>query len=155
MRKLLGAVALVGMLTMPSGAEAQTLGAVGAYYDDLEAFGLGAYVAIPIPQVYEGLSFNPNFVFFFPDGGDYWELNGDVVLSFPLEDDSPIIPFALSGISIGRTSAGSFSDTDIGLNLGGGVAFPLESVRPVAGAKFEIRDNTGFVIFGGVGFPLG
>jgi hypothetical protein len=162
MRKLLSAVALVGMLAVPGSAEAQAqtvIGGVGAYYDDLEAFGIGAYVAIPVPQVYDGLSINPNFVFFFPDNGDYWELNGDVVLSFPLEDDSPIIPFALGGISIGRSSFDAFgvsaSDTDIGLNLGGGVVFPLETVRPVAGAKFEIRDNTGFVIFGGVGFPVG
>ena len=156
MKKLLGVVAVVGMLAMPNGAQAQTIvGALGAYYDDFEAFGIGAYVGIPIPQVYEGLIFKPDFMFFFPDGGDYWELNGDVVMRFPLEE-SPILPFALGGISIGRVSSDfGGSDTDVGLNLGGGVIFPMETIRPVAGAKFEIRDNTGFVIFGGIGFPLG
>jgi hypothetical protein len=77
-----------------------------------------------------------------------------------------VLPFALAGLNIFRVSVdgvtvpgvgtfGGGSSTDIGLNLGGGVVFPTESVRPVAGAKFEIQDGTSFVVFGGVGFPLG
>lgn len=157
MRKLLGAVALVGMLAMPGLVQAQTVvGGAVAYHDDLEAFGVGGYVGIPLSQIHESLALNPNFIFFFPDGGDYWELNGDLIWRFPVSGDSPVLPFALGGIAIAHVSPDvGNSDTDIGINLGGGVIFPLETVRPAVGAKFEIQNNTSFVIFGGIGFPIG
>jgi opacity protein-like surface antigen len=162
MRKLLGTVAMVGLLAVPGAAQAQAVSVVGgllAYHTDLEAVGVGAYFSLPLTSIHPNLSLKPDFTFYFPDGGDYWELNGDAVWRFDLANNSQIIPFALGGISIAHASASaggfSVSSTDVGLNLGGGVIFPLESIRPAVGAKFEIQDNTGFVIFGGVGFPLG
>jgi hypothetical protein len=152
MRKLLGTVALVGMLAAPGLVEAQTaVGAAAAYHTEGDGtFGIGAYASIAMPQIYEGLAFTPNFLYFFPEFGDYWELNADATYSFPVADDSPIIPFALAGLNIARSS-----DTDLALNFGGGVAFPLESIRPVIGGKFETQRGSPFVIFGGVGIPLG
>ena len=160
MKKLLGTVALVGMLVAPGAIAAQTIGGVVGYHDDFEALGIGAYGAIPLPQLYENLSINPSFVYYFPDGFDAFEVNGDLVYSFPVSADSPVVPFALAGLNIMRVSVdagafGSGSNTDIGLNLGGGVTFPVEGFTPFAGAKFEIQDGTGFLIFGGVGFDVG
>ena len=165
MRKLLSAVALVGMLAVPGAADAQfTLGPVGAFHDDFD-FGVGAYAAIPVPSLDENLSINPSFVYFFPDGDfDFWEINGDVVYRFVVADDVPVLPFALAGLNIARFSTPSVtvlgqtvggSNTEIGLNLGGGVGFRAESVLPFVGAKFEIQDSSGFVVFGGVGFTVG
>jgi len=160
MKKLLGTVALVGMLVAPGAVSAQTtIGGVLGYHDDFEALGIGAYAAFALPQLQENLSINPSFVYYFPDGIDAWEVNGDLVYAFPVSADAPVAPFALAGLNIIRVSvsAGSFSasSTDVGLNLGGGVTFPMEGFTPFAGAKFEIQDGTGFLIFGGAGFAVG
>jgi hypothetical protein len=150
----------MGMLVAPGAIHAQTTvgGALG-YHTDFEAFGVGVYAGIPLPQLHENISINPSFMFYFPDGFDAFEVNGDLIYSFPVSEDSPVEPFALAGLNIMRTSfsAGTFSQsfTDVGLNLGGGVTFPAESFTPFAGAKFEIQDGTGFLIFGGVGFAVG
>lgn len=161
MRKLLCSLALVGMLAAPATVQAQLeAGPLLAYYDDLEAIGVGAFISIPVPQLAEGFAIVPDFTWYFPDGMDYFEINGDVAYFFPVAADAPVMPFAFGGLSIGRASIdlgqfGSASDTDVGLNLGGGVQFAAGSLNPFAGAKFELRDNTGFVIFGGLGFPIG
>jgi hypothetical protein len=80
--------------------------------------------------------------------------------SFPVSADSPVMPFAFGGLNIARYSidvpgAGSFSDTQVGINLGGGVNFSAGSLNPFAGAKIELEGGESFVIFGGIGFPIG
>jgi hypothetical protein len=159
MKKLLCAVALAGMLGAPASAFAQVeAGPILAYHTDAEAVGIGAYVGIPIASV-PGLEIVPDFIWFFPDGFDYFEINGDVAYNFEVGPDSPVMPFAFAGLNIARTSveaAGfSASSTDVGLNLGGGINFQAGSLAPFVGGKFEIQDATGFVIFGGLGFQLG
>ena len=162
MRKLLCSLALVGMLAAPVAVQAQTsAGPFLAYTDDAEAFGIGGFIGIPLPALHPNIALVPDFTWYFPDGIDYFEVNGDVAYFFPVAADSPVMPFAFGGLSIGRSSVdlgptfGDVSDTDVGLNLGGGVQFAAGTLNPFAGAKFEIRDNTGFVIFGGLGFPIG
>lgn len=160
MRKLLGTVALVGMLALPGVVQGQTIvGGTLAWNTDSEDVGIGAYVAIPLPALSENIVIKPDFTFYFPDVGTVWELNGDLVYRFDLANNQQIVPFALGGLNIVHVSydAGvvSVSDTDVGLNLGGGIVFPLESIRPAVGAKFEIHNSTSFVLFGGIGFPLG
>jgi len=164
MRKLFGTVALVGMLVMPGIAHAQlTVGPIAAFHDDFD-FGIGGYVGIPVPALDENLSINPSFVYFFPEVGDFWELNGDVVYRFEVSDDTPVLPFAMAGLNIARFSTPSVtvggvtvggSNTELGLNLGGGIEFRAESLAPFVGAKFEIQDGSGFVVFGGIGFSVG
>jgi hypothetical protein len=88
-----------------------------------------------------------------------FEINGDVVYNFPVSADSPVLPWAMAGLNVLRLSSdvpGASSNTEIGLNLGGGVNFITSgSLSPFAGAKFEIQDGSGFVIFGGLGFAVG
>ena len=156
MKKLLCVVALAGMLGAPVAASAQvSLGPVLGFHDDLD-FGLGGFARIPVPSLATGLSIIPSFVYYFPDGFDAWELNGDVSYAFQVSEDTPVLPFAFAGLNVLNVGAEGFdSNTDIGLNLGGGITFRAESVEPFAGVKFELQDGTGFVIFGGVGFPVG
>jgi len=156
MRKLLGTVALVGMLAIPGAARAQTVvGGSLLYNTDSEDVGIGVYAGIPLPALNENIVLKPDFALFFPDVGSAWELNGDLAYLFNLANNQAIIPFALAGLNIVHFSYSGFSNTDVGLNLGGGVIFPLEKIRPAVGGKFEIHDNTSFVLFGGVGFPIG
>lgn len=165
MKKLLCAVALVGTMAVPGALWAQTVvGPLGAFHDDFD-LGIGGFASIPVPSLDPNLSIVPSFVYYFPDGDfDAWEINGDVLYAFEVSADAPVLPFAFAGLNILHVSVPSVTvlgvevgggSTDIGLNLGGGITFRSESLRPFAGAKFEVQDGSGFVVFGGVGFPLG
>jgi hypothetical protein len=156
MKKLICALAFAAMLGVPAGASAQVqAGPILAYHTDVEAVGVGAFLGIPLASI-EGVQLVPNFLWFFPDNYDYFEINGDVVYNFMVAADSPVQPFAFGGLNIGRFSSDfGGSNTEVGLNIGGGVNFVAGSLNPFAGAKFEIQDETGFVIFGGLGFTLG
>lgn len=155
MKKLLLGLATVGALAMPGLASAQVVvGPSVAFHDDLD-FGIGAFVMFPLEEVDPNVAASVDFGYFFPEGGlDYWEINGNVIYNFPVEADAPVLPFVLGGLNIGRFSAGAFSDTEIGLNLGGGIVFPSDQFRPVVGAKIELEGGDGFVLFGGLGFPV-
>ncbi|HET9947361.1 MAG TPA: outer membrane beta-barrel protein [Longimicrobiales bacterium] len=163
MKKLLCTVAVAGALVVPGAAQAQVvLGPMAGFHteDAIDAFGIGAFASFEVPSLDENLSITPSFIYYFPDDPrGYWELNGDVVYNFEVSPDTPVLPFAMAGLNIARFSVdlngASDSDTEIGLNLGGGVTFRAANVEPFAGAKFELQDETGFVLFGGVGFPVG
>ncbi len=108
MKKLLCAAALVGMLAAPGVVRAQTtLGPVAALETDGgSTFGIGAYAGIAVPSLDEHLSINPSFIYFFPDAGTFWELNGDVVYQFEVSAETPVLPFALAGLNIAHASVG-------------------------------------------------
>lgn len=157
MKKLLCAVALVGLLAVPASASAQaTVGPLVGFHDDVD-FGIGAFASVPVPSLDPNLSIVPSFVFYFPgEGLDYWEINGDVMYSFEVSAETPVLPFAFAGLNFANFGVEGFdSQTEIGLNLGGGVEFRAESLNPFAGAKFTVGDVDGFVIFGGIGFVVG
>ncbi len=163
MKKLLCVVAVTGLLVAPTAAAAQVqVGPVAGFHDDFD-FGIGGFVGIPVPSLDENLSIIPSFVYFFPDPDNLsvWEINGDVVYSFEVSDETPVLPFAFAGLNITRASVdlggtfGSVSNSEVGLNLGGGIRFRAQSVNPFAGAKFTLGDVDGFVIFGGIGFAVG
>ena len=86
-----------------------------------------------------------------PADCSFFEINGNVTYDFRLEG-SAVQPFALLGLNVARASvdAGSLGDesnTEIGLNVGGGVAFNVGSLRPSLGGRFEISGGEGFVVF--------
>lgn len=169
---LFAAVALA--LLAPAEAEAQEpqtmIGPYLAFHDDAD-FGIGAFVTVPVPSIHENFALGGDFGFYFPDEGgfggvdvSYWELNANAFMGFPLEGNDDILPFAMGGLNIARFSvdaddfpgAEEFGDTELGLNLGGGIAFTgLGNLQPVAGLKVELNGGEGFVVFGGLGFPVG
>ena len=171
MRSLTLALATVTlMVILPTQVSGQfSVGPFLAYHDDAD-LGIGGFVGIPLPAIDEDLSINPSFALFFPDHRgndrvdvDYWELNADGVYRFPLENTS-ITPWALAGINIAHGSVAVDSgtllptaadDTEIGLNLGGGVTFGTGPMAPFAGVKFELSGGEGAVIFGGLSFTVG
>jgi hypothetical protein len=171
MRSLKLALATLALVVvLPSLAWGQfQVGPYLAYHDDAD-LGIGGFVGVPLPEVDENLSVVADFGFFFPDDHgsdgvdvDYWELNGDAVYRFPLENTS-FTPWALAGINIAHGSVirggpglgeRSSDDTEIGLNIGGGVTFGTGPVAPFAGVKFELSGGEGAVIFGGLAFTVG
>ena len=161
-RYLRTALVAVAFAAAPAAVEAQaTLGPTVAYHDDFD-FGVGAAVGVPIEAINENVGFLGDFVFFFPDSDvvDFWEINANLTMDFPIED-ATVVPFALAGLNIARFSldGGGIiddrSDTEMGLNIGGGIKFDVGSLRPSVGLRLELEGGDGFVIFGTVPFVLG
>jgi len=171
MRRIMLALATVTVLAaLPSQAWGQyQVGPYLAFHDNAD-LGIGAFMGIPLPAIHEDLSFVGNFGFFFPGDGnhddvdhDYWEANADALFRFPLPDLS-FTPWVIAGLNIahfsddhrrGESGNDSYSDTEIGLNLGGGITFGDGPMSPFVGAKFELDGGDGAVIFGGLSFTVG
>lgn len=156
---LVGA-ALAAFAVVPSTVQAQvTVGPELAWGDSNRDFGIGAAMALDMPNLGPGWGLFVDLLLFFPDGPvDYLEANGNLTYNFPLEN-STAVPFALAGLSISNTSVdvmgSSQSTTDLGINLGGGVAFDLGGFRPVVGARFTIEAGDGLVVFATLPFTVG
>ena len=157
---LIGLAATVLISLTPVVSQAQlTLGPTVAYHDDFD-IGIGATVGALIPSFGPGIGFMGDFLYFFPDGGvDYFELNGNVTYDFPLPE-STVVPFVLAGLNVASSSrdvpgGGEVDDTEVGLNLGGGLAFDAGSFRPTVGGRFQLDGGEGFVFFATLPFKLG
>lgn len=157
-RALAVAAALVAV---PAAANAQaTLGPMLAFHDDAD-FGIGAALTVSADAIDPRVDFMADFAWFFPDleGLDYFELNGNLLYDFLLEE-STAVPFVLGGLNIASSSydppgpGGGADNTEIGLNLGGGIKFNAGTFRPMVGARFEISGGEGVVIFGTIPFAL-
>lgn len=148
------AFAALALALAPGQSQAQaTLGPMLAYHDDAEAFGIGAVLGVPFDALGPGVGFMADFIWFFPDLVDYLEINGNITYDFPLEN-STVVPFVLGGLNIARFSNGG-SNTELGLNLGGGIEFAAGTLRPQVGLKIELEGGESFVIFGTLPFALG
>lgn len=125
--------------------------------------GIGAIVEAPLTSLHQNLEFAGRFTFYFPDGGDYWEMDGDVRYLFPLEGGNDLVPFALAGLAIGHFSwdydgpgeGASGSSTEVGLRIGGGLKVPMGAFTPFAELGLGIGDIPDFSLRLGGTFPLG
>ena len=153
---VLGATVVLALAAAPAQSQIY-LGPEVAWNDDAD-LGIGAGVEFDLPSLYPGIAFHGDFIYFFPDGFDYFEFNTNLTYDFPLED-APVVPFALAGLNIGRVSVDtgdsgidpefgvSVSDTEVGLNLGGGVKFNVGSFNPRVAARFVLGGTETFTIF--------
>lgn len=151
--------ALAAFAVVPHQVEAQvTLGPELAYGDGSRDLGIGAAMALPMPNIGTGFGLLVDLLIFFPNGYDYLEANGNITYDFELENSSAV-PFVLAGLSLSNTSVEvlgvSGSSTDLALNLGGGIDFDLGSFRPKVGARFQIESGTGFILFATLPFAIG
>lgn len=119
-------------------------------------FGLGPRVVVGVPE-YSGVEGVGTFDVFFPDGDtDYWELNGNLVYNFVVPDAPSFHPYAGGGLNIAHVDPGPVGDsrTDVGLNLLGGVKFPLTGFTPFVEIRIEIDGGDQQpVLTGGLLFP--
>lgn len=155
--------AIAGSVFMlaPTQAQAQVqLGPTVAFHDDFD-FGVGAMVGFGIPALGEGVNFLGDFTVFFPDTDnlDYWEINGNVTYDIPVEG-AAVAPFLLGGLNVAQVSIdaptiGDTSETELGLNLGGGLRFAAGTLEPIVGARVELSGGEGFVVFASLPFNLG
>lgn len=117
--------------------------------------GIGGFVTWAMPDLHEDISLGVDVGVFFPDGFDYFEVNGNVYYTFPT-GSVDVAPWVLGGLVLARVSdRGPASDTELGLNLGGGVTFrPQERISPLVGGKFELLDGSAWMFFAGLSFAL-
>lgn len=166
MRRIAVAVVVLGLMLAPTSLKAQIdIGAQGSWGDDVD-FGLGGRVVVGLPIEQFPLELIGSFDYFFPDidNFDYWEINANAAYVIPVPTPT-VAPYAGAGINIARASVdvgtvpgvGDFSasDTEVGLNLLGGVKFPLQSVTPYGELRIELGGGEQFVITGGVSFNVG
>ncbi|MEZ4654788.1 MAG: hypothetical protein R3E12_14685, partial [Candidatus Eisenbacteria bacterium] len=91
--------------------------------------------------------FNPNLEWVLTDGYDYLTVNGDLHYDFNRHSDGPAI-WAGSGLAVIHTNVdrptplSDNSNTDLGVNLFGGVGAKHGSVRPFMQLKGRLADNT-------------
>lgn len=156
MRKLTLALATAAAVAVPTTAQAQLgFGVLAAYHDDAD-FGVGAFVDAPMEGLHENVHLMADFTWFFPDaeGFDYFEINGNLLYDFPMPEQN-FTPFALGGLNVARASVDidtpgvdDASDTEIGVNLGGGLTFGSGAMRPSVGVRAELGGGEGVVLFG-------
>ena len=131
-------------------ARAQTSFGAEALFGSDTDFGIGGRLQVGLGTA-APLDFQGSFDLFFPDGpADYWEVNGNIWYSIPTTG-TVTVPYVGGGLNIGVVDPGSDfdSDTDVGLNLGGGARFEFENTTPFVEARFVIGGVEQFVIGGG------
>ncbi len=177
MKRLMGTLLLAAALAFGASSEAQaqfTFGPKAAFHDDAD-LGVGVFFMTPAESINENVSIWGNFLYFFPGEGTsagafsadltYFEINGGLMYDFVTEGS--ITPFVSAGLNVARASVDvdgpgtdlidvDSSNTDIGLNVGGGIKTMLgDSLTGLAQARLELGGGEGFVIEAGLGFPMG
>lgn len=146
-RRVSGSVvfaALLALSAVPTQAQV-LLGPEVAWNDDAD-FGVGVGVETRLPSLHPAISFMGDFLWFFPDfDADYFEFNGNLTYDLPLEETT-VVPFALAGLNVATVDGSGDGDTDVGLNLGGGVKFNMGSFRPRVAGRFAVGNDT-FTLF--------
>lgn len=164
---------LLGLVATTQNAKGQTaIGGGLAYGTEIESPGInlnGTYM------VTENIAIAPSIIYFFPKSyySDYklkWlevDLNGH----YYFNTTGNIKPYALAGLNFSFLTVPTYdfsslfggsgeveneTTTKIGLNLGGGAEFDIDSsIKPFGQLSYSIIENFGqLVIIAGVRFPL-
>ncbi len=102
----------------------------------------------------ETIDGSASFTFFLVDGGTVWSIDADA--HYVLSNSDGLTLYPLAGLNFFHFSSGGFSDTDIGLNLGGGATYELqESLKLFAELKYVTNSGGDLWITAGVLFPFG
>ena len=159
-RKFLTITALL-MFVFAFNSMAQTrVGAGLAYGTEIENLGINANAQFFIN---DNIAIAPGLVFFFPkDAGfgidiNWFDFNANGHYYFKR---GSVEPYVLAGLNFARikVESGSFdsSNTEIGLNIGGGANFDIgSSIMPFGELRIVVGDADQLVIAGGVRFPIG
>jgi hypothetical protein len=152
--RVAGALAVAGLFLIPSTAKADLdFGVRAGFYDDADAGFLGGELLWGVTRQWY---FNPNLEYVFVDNGDLMTLNADVHYDFPTR--SPFYVWAGGGPAvIFRDSdcrrCNDDSETDLGLNLLGGIGFGKgQALRPYIQGKVILSDDTEAVLAVGLRF---
>jgi len=159
-RSLIVGVAAL-LLAVPATAVGQVAFGPQLSFGGETDLGIGGRVLANVESL-ERWDFIGTFDVWFPDddGGtdrSAWEINGNLAYNFVVED-SELNPYAGAGLSIFHLSVESdgpgpdFDDTDLGLNLFGGLKFPGQSITPFVEVRAVLEAADQVVVTGGILF---
>lgn len=156
----IGALAMVVLAHTPGPSQAQpTLGPNVAYHSEVDV-GIGLMLGVPLPSLGDRIGLTADLTQFFPQtlfsGVTYSELNASVTYDLPVAGASVAL-FALAGVNVARSSPDILAETetDFGLNVGGGARFDVGSFRPAVGGRFVVGGGDSVVIWASLPFKLG
>jgi hypothetical protein len=98
------------------------------------------------------LQINPSFSYYFTDVIDVFNFSLNLPFEFQI-NDSVLRPMVAPGIGLWHFSNGG-SETDLTLNLIGGLLFYLGPVEPFVQLRIYIGDGSGAELMGGLLFRL-
>lgn len=170
MRQYMLSMMVVAMVMAAFGsASADTPVSFGAQVDWADDFdlGIGARAVLGTSEIVENSRAVASFDFYFPDDGGsqvdltFWELNFNGLYDFDLET-APVDFYAGAGlhfahvsfdIDLGALGSNSVSDTEVGLNVLGGILFSTSSsLAPFVELKIELGGAEQFILTGGLTF---
>ena len=158
MLKLISGFLLIFALSFNANAQFEIGGGLVFSTESGPTIGVDARVQFGVAETFR-IAPSLNYLFK-SDGVSILEINGDVHYPFAVTESVTIYP--IGGLNITRISVdlgfGSGSDSEIGINLGGGVNFNItESIRAFAELKAVVLiDGYSPIIIGaGVLFPIG
>lgn len=159
MKKLLTFCCLIlGLLFFSnSNALAQSDFKVGgglAYGSEVEAIGIQAGGVYAFTEQISG---EADVIIFFPDNYDWWELNVNAHYNFFAEDNINVYGLAglnYSTISINLGQFGSASNSEVGLNLGGGAEFGLDFANLYTELKYVLGNADQLALSAGLRFDI-
>ncbi len=143
----------LAFLLIAAPAEAVDFGVrAGVYTDQSDGF-VGGELLFPItPQWY----FNPNVEWVFVDDGDLFTVNGDFHYDFSVDFDGFVWAGAGAALIVAdddRTRRrDDDAETDVGLNLLGGVGWQVEGFTPYVQGKVIVSDDSEAVVAVGLRF---
>lgn len=146
-------------LALPTRGEAQTLLGPQLSWGSDSDLGIGGRVMFGLPQVTAGLEGIVSADYFFVDCGEgvdcsWFEINANGAYNLAAES---LHPYVGAGLNVTRVSVdldgfGDGSDTEVGINLLGGLKFPGTSITPFAEARLTVGGGEQFVLTGGILF---
>lgn len=159
------ALAVVVSAAAAAPASAQRFGVHANWADDVD-FGIGARMEVDAQGLFtddEPFSrtfFLGSFDYFFPDCGsfdcNYWEINAGLAIPIIAADIDPYVGAGINIASFGYDEdlPDEFdfggSDTDVGLNLLGGIRFPLGNLSAFGEGRLELGGGEQLVLSFGV-----
>ncbi|MGM0589819.1 MAG: outer membrane beta-barrel protein [Bacteroidota bacterium] len=155
---LTSAIVLGLMASMNSTSFAQNdsdfqIGGGLIYGTEVEALGIQAGAKYGFTNE---ISATADFAIYFPDDYDWWTINVNGHYHFINEDRMKV--YGLAGLNYATIEVGflgtSTSDSEVGLNIGGGAEFALGFVDLYTEAKYILGDADQLAISAGLRFTL-
>lgn len=141
------------LATAQGKAQDKAMWGLGLCYGSDSDVGFDARLFLPIGSI-RNFAITPNFDLFLVDGGTFFTVDGNINYTFlPFSRGGGV--YAIGGIDIGfaKPKNGN-SQTELGINLGGGVRGSAGPVDLFGELKFVLGDFDQVVLYGGVYFPL-
>jgi hypothetical protein len=146
-------------LLAPATSQAQNIGAQFDWGSETD-IGVGGRVEFPLINVFTNTgAFSRAFLItsfdWYPDPCDgpvdctFWELNGNLAVPIPAQT---LRPYFGGGLNLAHQSVGDFDDSELGINLLGGLKFPISTLTGFAEARIVLSDADQFVLTFGVLF---